>query len=270
MQNGMATVATLSTDNIDFADVPTVVGAGRYLLVQLHCAGGAGARVGGESADALRRLRHFASGVERMLPQAGAADLLSLLPLYDMSFRIANNRLPAPGLLDTCRRRVIDARAHGDRRVPHSRVASMLQPLLGREPMRYGAAVLSYYTSLIDSWCRELSRGNAFHGAPTAATYERLTVLLRENLFAYYPSGERTAKFRWVEAGTGMDIHALATPTLTAYRQFLLTARDSYIDPVRFRQADAAALAELALRPDLNPFEREAYRISLDYAAKVS
>lgn len=110
-----------------------------------------------------------------------------------------------------------------------------------------------------EEWIAQLRNRPTFAGVPLAENYLRLSLLMREDLRAWFRFDQRSRKRLWVDRNRPADLSALDTPTLLAYRTFVLTLWPAVTPiPSLNRATQAPVLAALLSRPDLNPYERRA------------
>ena len=99
---------------------------------------------------------------------------------------------------------------------------------------------------------------------PLAENYLRLSLLMREDLRAWFRFDQRSRKRLWADRNRPADLSALDTPTLLAYRTFVLSLWPAVTPtPALNRAAQSPVLAALLSRPDLNPHEKMGFTILL-------
>ena len=145
--------------------------------------------------------------------------------------------------------------------ITETQLAGMIRTDLRRNPADVDARHLSWYAGVIDGWCRALRRTPRFAQLSFAENFARLSILLKENLCAFYPASETRVKQGWVKANLIDNLTDCDTLSLKKYRSFLSSAVSHGITASEYIARDTAALSELGSRTDIHPFEREAYRL---------
>lgn len=245
----------------DSADLTATMAYGYYLLARYQCGVADSLAVGLDTHGDVRELRRFVRLLDRRLDEAVPAELCSLVPLYELIYRVGHGCAPSTKIRTASRQKCFHAWLHGDMAITETQLAGMIRTDLRRNPADVDARHLSWYAGVIDGWCRALRRTPRFAQLSFAENFARLSILLKENLCAFYPASETRVKQGWVKANLIDNLTDCDTLSLKKYRSFLSSAVSHGITASEYIARDTAALSELGSRTDIHPFEREAYRL---------
>lgn len=183
-------------------------------------------------------------------------DIAELLECYDILHRMGYRKAPEPKFLHSCRQRMFDAWKEGDRNVEESQIFAMA--------VSSGDKVLK--STLLDKWIATLSKHGHFPDTATFENYQRLSLIMREKLDGYFGKHADDMKRQWTTHNTVTDLSTLGTLILQSYRRFAASLYPLVVDDFDKKvELDNRILRELLTRRDLNPHDREALRMALDY-----
>lgn len=246
---------------IDITNMADVAGYTHLLLAYAQTTGTPGAE--------LRMLmRRAADTIRHRIPAAPAEHLRQLFESYDILYRLGYRQAPPQRIADECRRRYFDSWVAGNHAISQGDIYAMLSPA-AFAPLRHSAPnpaprdidarqFAACYT-IREEWIAQLRNRPTFTGVPLAENYLRLSLLMREDLRAWFRFDKRSRKRLWADRNRPADLSALDTPTLLAYRTFVHSLWPAVTPtPSLNRAAEAPILAALLSRPDLNPYSRRA------------
>jgi len=124
---------------------------------------------------------------------------------------------------------------------------------------------ISLYRSIKEKWLDILSKYDRFPGVTTKENYERLTLIMRENLDSHFDAESSKMKRKWYNANKVSDLSTLSTTILSTYRRFISTLYPDVLTHDEQLSLDTLVLKELSSRSNLDLYAREAYRLSLIY-----
>lgn len=201
--------------------------------------------------------------IERQLQYCKANEIPVLISCYNILFMVGNRRMPDRAILDRHKRRVVDAWKRGDRTIEESDVFGLIAPDAAYHPETANAEYVRIYLTMKDRWLDTLSKFNRFPDVTTAENYERLALVMRESLDNRFGADSAKMKRKWYTANRIDDLTPLTTTILRAYRQFVTALFPAVLTYDRMTRLDRAVLRALTSRPDLDPFDRQAYQLAL-------
>ena len=116
-----------------------------------------------------------------------------------------------------------------------------------------------------NKWLETLRRHSYFPDATTHENYQRLSLVMRANISDRFNGKSEAMKRKWYERNKVEDLTTLSTQILRAYRQLSITLFPDVMDLEPQCALDNHILAELIARPDLNLYDREAFRLALKH-----
>ncbi len=209
-------------------DIDSLISQARQLLSRYQAAGGGDIdshRSSVEERAAAIEIRNLTDSIAAMLPTADADSLDTLIELHDILHRMGYYRAPSPELHSAARQRFVEAWLHGDKRISATRVAALVAKQIRRNQDDVSPKMLDWYCRTMGDWCSQLCYADSFSDLPPAENYNRLTILLNENLWAYIPGDQTSAKRRWINANTVSDPSSLSPTVRDAYDSFIQAAK---------------------------------------------
>lgn len=255
---------------IDITDMADVAG---YTNLLLACA-----QLEATPGTELRMLMcRAADTIRRRISAAPSEHLRQLFESYDIFYRLGYRQAPPQRIADECRRRYFDSWAAGNHAITQGDIYAMLSPA-AFAPLRHSGTVTTSHGpasrsdidarqfaacyTIREEWIAQLRNRPTFTGVPLAENYLRLSLLMREDLRAWFRFEQRSRKRLWADRNRPADLSALDTSTLLAYHAFVLSLWPAVTPtPSLNRAAEAPVLAALLSRPDLNPHGRRALTI---------
>lgn len=209
-------------------EIDSLISQARQLLSRYQDAGVGkidGHRPSVEEQTAAIEVRDLADSIAAMMPTADPDSLDTLMDLHDILHRMGYYRAPSPELHSTARRRFVDAWLHGDKRISATRVAALVGKQIRHNQADLPPKMIDWYCRTMGDWCSQLSYADSFADIPPAENYNRLTIMLNENLWAYIPGDQTSAKRRWINANTVSDPSTLSPAVRDAYDSFMHAAK---------------------------------------------
>lgn len=209
--------------------------------------------------------RMLCSKVERQLQSCKINEIPILLSCYDFLYMVAYRRMPTGNLSNRYKRRVIEAWKRGDKTIEESDIFSLIAFDCAYSYDDSCSEYVSLYRSIKENWLHSLSKFDRFPDVSTKENYERLTLIMRENLDSRFDAESSKMKRKWYNANKVSDLSSLTTTILSTYRRFISTLSPEVLPISEQLSLDTLILNELSSRSDLDPYAREAYRLALDY-----
>ncbi len=209
-------------------EIDSLISQARQLLSRYQTAGGGkidGHRASVEEQTAAIEVRDLADSIAAMMPTADPDSLDTLMDLHDILHRMGYYRAPSPELHSAARRRFVDAWLHGDKRISATRVAALIGKQIRHNQADLPPKMIDWYCRTMGDWCSQLSYADSFADIPPVENYNRLTIMLNENLWAYIPGDQTSAKRRWINANTVSDPSTLSPAVRDAYDSFMHAAK---------------------------------------------
>lgn len=201
--------------------------------------------------------------VERRLQSCKVNEIPALLGCYDFLYMIGNRRMPSGNLADRCKRRMIDAWKRGDKTIEESDVFGLIAFDGAYSAGNTDREYTILYRSIKDRWLDTLSKFDRFPDVTLKENYERLALIMRENLDSRFGAESSRLKRKWYNANKIIDISTVTTSILSSYRQFISALYPEVLTHVEQLSIDTLILKELSSRPYLGLYAREAYRLSI-------
>ncbi len=208
-----------------------------------------------EETDNESRCRTLCLRIERALETCRVEEITSLLEMYELLYRLGYGKQPSYGeppsqnigygkhpsygvypsqnigygnqlsqdFLSFHRNRVYTAWRSGNRNIQESQIYPLLKKSINGRP---------FAQRMLKNWVKTLLKHNRFPNVTTHENYQRLSLIMRENidkLIASDPlilqlANGKTApelKRAWYEANRIADLSTLSTPLLKSYRTFI-------------------------------------------------
>lgn len=247
-----------------------------YLVMKAQLAGNMyydGHAPSGAEREIAEQCRSLCGRIARRLTECRENEIPELLESYDVACRLGNNCAPDVRFIDSYKRRVFDAWKSGHGDVSESQVFGVIAPYVSCRSGKVVKEYVSAYTSIKDRWVATLIRHNRFPDTTAYESYRRLALLTRCDLEGYFNGSSRDAveaKRRWYAENRVSDLTTIGTLILRAYRSFVSSLNPDVLDFGEMMELDSNILAELATRPDLDPYDREAFRLALEFNRELA
>lgn len=213
-----------------------------------------------ESAIALMCRSHCGK-LDKKLRACRESEISELLNGYELMYLIGYRRKPDASYVDGQRRRLFNAWQRGDKDIAESSIFGMIALHAGRND----AEQFSAYNAILNRWINDLTQNGCFTGATSYENYHRLSHIMRLNLDSYISGHAEAVKRRWYEYNKVDDLSTLGTGILSSYRHFASSLWPGILSYDDRLSLDNRILSELTTRRDLNPYDRRAYSLALEY-----
>lgn len=209
--------------------------------------------------------RMLCGKIESQLQSCKVNEIPMLISCYDILYMIGNRRMPDKNAFDCHKRRVIDAWKRGDKTIEESEIMGLLAPEVAYHPDTASAEYVKIYKSIKDRWRDTLSKFDRFPEVTTKENYERLALIMRDDLDDHFGANSAKMKQRWYEANKVNDLTGLTTSILRSYHRFASALYPDVLNYDEKLSLESSILKELTTRPDLDHYTRESYRLSLAF-----
>ena len=198
-----------------------------------------------EELDNESRCRSLCAQIESALVTCREEEIPELLEMYDLLHRIGYGKAPSPSFLATQRNRVYTAWRSGNRNIQESQIYRLQKKSKNGHALR---------TKMLKNWLRILIKHNRFPNVTTHENYQRLSLIMRENI-------DKEIKRNWYEANVVNDLTTLSTPILKSYHAFISSLFPTVLTHEQQHRGDILIRSELLSRLDLNTPDCKAFEI---------
>lgn len=213
--------------------------------------------------------RMLCSKVERQLQSCNANEIPILLSCYDSLYMVGYRRMPDGNLSNLYKRRVIEAWKRGDKTIEESDIFSLIAFDCAYPSANSDSEYVSLYRSIKEDWLDTLTKFDRFPGITAKENYERLNLIMRENLDSRFGAESSKMKRKWYNANKVPDLSIFTTTILSTYRRFISALSPEVLTHSEQLSIGTFILKELSSRHDLDPYAREAYRLVLVYNSQT-
>ncbi len=234
-------------------EVKDITGYSHYLAMKSQMSGMLvydGHKATSEETSLRQECRRMSDRISLELSVCKEEEISLLLECFETMYRLGYSRMPDRRFIDTHRRRILDAWRCGNRRIAESQVYE-----ISEEARR----------ELSDRWLAALMEHGCFPGVTAYENYQRLALMMREDIESRIDGDAEELKRRWYDFNRIDDLASESTSILKSYRRFASSLFPEVLDFDEQTALDNRLLAELSRRRDLTPHDRAAYRLALAF-----
>lgn len=246
---------------INYADAEEVLAYAHLLTVRYSSR--LAEKQGHNTFGIIREGRNWLREVERMSSTYPIAVMHDICLTYRRIHRLCWKTDAPDKLITEWCQRLFGSLVKGDPSVSRSNVVMLMQEIISSNPRSFKPEYLRWYMDVTGRWVNDLLKEGTFKNESLCATFSRLTILLREDLYPCFGKEEDTIKIQWIGSHLTIDASEMDLPTLLSYRCFLAAASPYLSTEEQCREQcsllDREVLTQLALHPDLHPLSRTAY-----------
>lgn len=238
----------------------------RYLIMKAQTAGNLrldGHAASAEEKDVEAQCRALCDRIARKLQTGKESEIPELIECYDILYRIGNRRVPDKDFIDRHKRRAFKAWKSGAISVDESKIISMIATYVSYCPQNADKEYLEASRSIKERWFATLMKYSHFPDTTAYEDYQRIALMMREDLDRYFDGDADKVKRQWYESNRVEDLSTLSSAILCSYRRFAGSLFPAVMDYDEQLELDNLILAELVTRTDLHPHDRRAYRLAL-------
>lgn len=239
-------------------EVKDITGYSHYLAMKSQMSGMLvydGHKATSEETSLRQECRRMSDRISLELSVCKEEEISLLLECFETMYRLGYSRMPDRRFIDTHRRRILDAWRCGNRRIAESQVYEISEDAR-RE--------------LSDRWLAALMEHSCFPGVTAYENYQRLALIMREDVGSRIDGDAEELKCRWYDFNRIDDLASESTSILKSYRRFVSSLFPEVLDFDEQTALDNRLLAELSRRRDLTPHDRAAYRLALEYNKEIA
>lgn len=221
-----------------------------------------------EEIEVRGEIRRTCDKIAKILPNCTANDISSLTDYYSLLHTIGFCRLPEASLLEKQRDRLLRSWKSGDKAIEESDVYGVLSDSAHNPLSPMSTASSQAFNKLREDWVKTLKRNNSFPNIDTFERYNRLALIMRDNVDSYFGGDCTVAKEAWFEKNKITQYSTVSTKILTAYRQFVCSLFPAVLSSREMKKLDIEVLNELVKRKDLNNYDLKAYQLALAFETR--
>lgn len=209
--------------------------------------------------------RRICEKISRILDICKVNEIPDLLEYYDITYRIGHKSLPDYMFISRLKQRVFKSWKTGDRSVTESQIFDIGASDVSYHPEKAGTEYAAAYRILKEKRISTLKKYARFPDATTYENYQRLALIMRENLERELGNDGDTAKRLWYERNRIDDLTTLGTTILRSYRRFVCYLFPDVLDYEYVTFLDIRILTELSTRADLHTHDRQAFGLAIEH-----
>lgn len=255
-----------------FEDAKSIMSSCHYLMMKAQLIGNLcfdGHSPTKEENQISEKCREMCDKITRILEVCKINDIPPLIDYYDLAYRIGRKCPPDNNVIKDYRHRVFKAWKSGDRRIEESSVFGIISPEVSYHLGRADKEYIQAYLSIKDRWISTLRKFDCFPEVTAYENYQRLALMMREKLDKEFENNSRKVKRKWYERNKIDDISSVSSTLLSSYRRFLSSLFPIVLDYNTQLELDNRILSELSTRSDINPYDREAFQMALQFNKEV-
>lgn len=214
--------------------------------------------------------RKLCDRISRYLAICKENEIPELIECYDIAYRIGNRHMPDRAFIYWYKCRILKAWKSGDRSIEESSVFSIVAHEAKYRPNEADKEYIGIYQTIKRKWIDTLVKHDRFQMVTAYENYQRLALIMLENIDKELGSKACDAKRRWYEHNRVEDFSTLGSMILRSYRRFVGSLFPAILGFDEKMELDNRIIAELSTRPDLNPYDREAFRMALEFNRQLT
>lgn len=172
--------------------------------------------------------------------------------------------MPSSSFVSKQRDRLFRYWDSGDKTIAESDIYEMLSDatVLDKLPASQNSA----FETLQGKWVNTLTQYKSFPDIDSYELYQRLALMMRDNIDSYFDGDSSTAKEEWYKANEIPDITKVSSKILTTYSHYVNNLFPAVMEYDDMRTHYGRIVKELITRSDLNEYDRKAYILELETA----
>lgn len=264
----MASRTTFSPTISNVNDIKSIMAFCHYLVMKAQLTGNLsfdGHKPTAEEIHVAEQCRVVCGKISCKLNVCRLSEITELLDYYDICYRIGNKTLPDSTFISSQKKRVFKAWKAGDKEISESMIFGIVAPAVSYHRGSIDRDNTIAHQTLKEKWIATLKKFARFPDATTYENYQRLALIMRENLDRELRDDADTAKRRWYECNRVDDLTTLGSQLLRSYRRFASSLFPHVLSYEDVTLLDNLILSELSTRRDLPPHDRDAFRLALQF-----
>ncbi len=253
---------------VDYTDGNKVFGAGHLLLSLMQRTAPYRTRdvAPAPLSAVVKEAKHWIDGVERCIHTIPPHLIITALYPFDLVYRMAFHRPASTAFLNRWYMHVFNAKVKGDRQISDSALLGVISARLSRRDPLYFDRPLLWYSFTLDRWMKLCAGLAEFADMPLDEALSIAASLIDNDLIAFVPDQDAFKRRLAADCTSRLaDIDAGDADTLRAALHFVRTARYRYIAADLAAHFELHLLRQISRNPNLDPNDRQAYGLDLDY-----
>lgn len=199
-----------------------------------------------------------------LLPTCKPSEIADLTRCYAILYMMGHREMPRALFVSKQRDRLSRYWDSGDKTIAECDIYEMLSDatVLGKLPVSQNSA----FETLQGKWVNTLTQYKSFPAIDSYELYQRLALMMRDNIDSYFDGDSTTAKEDWYKANAIPDITKVNSKILTAYSHFVNNLFPAVMEYDEMRKHYVRIIKELLTRSDLNEYDCKAYALELETA----
>lgn len=266
MQTASRTTVRPTINRVE--DVKSIMAYCHYLIMKAQLLGNLsfdGHKPTAQEKHLAEQCRQMCEKITCKLSVCRLSEITELLDFYDICYRIGNKTLPDKTFINLQKKRVFKAWKAGDKEISESMIFGIVAPTASYHRGTVDRDYVIAYQSLKEKWISTLKKYARFPDATTYENYQRLALIMRENLERELGNDGDTAKRLWYERNRIDDLTTLGTTILRSYRRFVCYLFPDVLDYEDVTFLDIRILTELSTRADLHTHDRQAFGLAIEH-----
>lgn len=192
----------IRTSKSTVEDEKALSGYAHYLIMKAQIEGNLcfdGHKPTAEEIRVAEQCRQLCVKIHRRLNVCRISGVPELLEYYDIAYRIGNNTVPDTTFISSQKKRVFKAWREGNKEISESTIFGMIAPLVAYHPEKAEREFIAAYQTIKKNWIATLRKNDCFPETTSYENFQRLALIMRENLDRELGDGAEDAKRRWYE-----------------------------------------------------------------------
>ena len=217
-----------------------------------------------EEIETKSRICRLCDDIMEFLPTCKPSEIADLTRCYTILYMMGHREMPNASLVGKQRDRLFRYWESGDKTIAENDVYEMLSDatLLDKLPTSQNSA----FEALQEKWVNTLTQYKSFPAIDSYELYQRLALMMRDNIDSYFGGNSTATKEEWYKANEIPDITKVSSKILTAYCHFANNLFPAVMEYDEMRTHYVRIVKELITRNDLNEYDRKAYALELETA----
>lgn len=217
-----------------------------------------------EEIEVKSRICSLCDDIIELLPTCKPSEIADLTRCYTILYMMGHREMPRASFVSKQRDQLFRYWESGDKTIAESDIYEMLSDatVLEKLPASHNSA----FEALQGKWVNTLTQYKSFAAIDSYELYQRLALMMRDNIDSYFDGDSTAAKEEWYKANEIPDITKVSSKILIAYCHFVNTLFPAVMECDEMRKHYVRIVEELLTRNDLNEYDRKAYALELETA----
>lgn len=201
-----------------------------------------------EEIEVKGRICSLCDDIIEFLPICKPSEIADLTRCYTILYMMGHREMPSASFVGKHRDRLFRYWASGDKTIAESDVYEMLSDTTVLDKLL--ASQNSAFETLQGNWVNTLTQYKSFPAIDSYELYQRLALMMRDNIDSYFDGNSTAAKEEWYKANEIPDITKVSSKILTAYSRFVNNLFPAVMEYDEMRKHYVRIVKELITRND--------------------